>query len=86
MILGTVQMVLGIGGVVGGLVVTAWGGFKRRIHGILLGLILISIPGQIIIGLGRGIQVWAVGAFLVDALHAAGQRLQPGDLAGESPA
>jgi MFS family permease len=64
-VLGTVQMVLGIGGVVGGLIVAAWGGFKRRIHGILLGLILISILGVVTIGLGRGIQVWAVGAFLV---------------------
>jgi DHA3 family macrolide efflux protein-like MFS transporter len=63
-ILGTTQMMFGIGGVVGGLVIAAWGGFKRRIHGILLGLILMSIFGQIIIGLGQSIRMWALGAFL----------------------
>ena len=64
MILGTTQMMFGIGGVVGGLVVAAWGGFKRRIHGVLLGLILMSVFGQILIGVGQSARVWAVGAFL----------------------
>jgi len=63
-ILGTTMMMFGIGGVVGGLVIAAWGGFKRRIHGVLLGLIFLSIFGQIVIGVGQSMQVWAVGAFL----------------------
>jgi DHA3 family macrolide efflux protein-like MFS transporter len=63
-ILGTVQMVFGIGGVVGGLVVAAWGGFKRRIHGVLLGLILESIFGLVILGIGQSLLLWSVGAFL----------------------
>jgi len=63
-ILGTTQMMFGIGGVVGGLVIATWGGFRRRIHGVLLGLILMSIFGQILIGVGQSIRVWAVGAFL----------------------
>lgn len=62
--LGTTQMMFGIGGVVGGLVIAGWGGFKRRIHGVLLGLVLMSIFGQILIGVGQSIRVWAVGAFL----------------------
>jgi MFS family permease len=61
---GTTMMMFGIGGVAGGLVVAAWGGFKRRIHGVLLGLIFLSIFGQIVLGVGRSIQVWAIGAFL----------------------
>ncbi|MCK5182407.1 MAG: MFS transporter, partial [Dehalococcoidia bacterium] len=61
---GTTMMMFGIGGVVGGLVIAAWGGFKKRIHGVLLGLVFLSIFGQIVIGVGRNIQVWAVGAFL----------------------
>jgi DHA3 family macrolide efflux protein-like MFS transporter len=64
LIWGTVGVMFGIGGVVGGLVVAAWGGFKRRIHGVLLGLIFLSIFGQIVIGVGQSVQVWAVGAFL----------------------
>jgi MFS transporter, DHA3 family, macrolide efflux protein len=63
-ILGTTQMMFGIGGVVGGLVIAAWGGFKRRVHGVLLGLIIMSIFGQIVIGLGRSIHVWGFGAFM----------------------
>ena len=62
--LGTTQMMFGIGGVVGGLLIAAWGGFKRRIHGVLLGLIFLSIFGQIVIGVGQSIYVWAIGAFL----------------------
>lgn len=63
-ILGTTMMMFGIGGVVGGVIVTAWGGFKRRIHGVLLGIALISLFGQVVLGVGRSIHVWAVGAFL----------------------
>jgi MFS family permease len=63
-ILGTVMMMFGIGGVVGGVVITAWGGFKRRIHGVLLGIALASLFGQVVIGVGRSIPVWAIGAFL----------------------
>ena len=63
-ILGTTMMIFGIGGVVGGVIVTAWGGFKRRIHGVLLGIALASLFGQVVIGVGRSIHVWAVGAFL----------------------
>jgi len=63
-ILGTTMMMFGVGGVVGGLVVTAWGGFKRRIHGILLGLILMSLLGLVVAGVGQTLVVWAVSAFL----------------------
>jgi MFS family permease len=63
-ILGTTMMMFGVGGVVGGLVIAAWGGFKRRIHGVLLGLMLMSIFGEILIGVGQSIRVWAAGAFL----------------------
>lgn len=63
-ILGTTQMMFGVGGVVGGFVIAAWGGFKRRIHGVLLGIAFSSLFGQVVIGVGRGIQVWALGAFL----------------------
>jgi hypothetical protein len=55
----------GVGGVVGGLVVAAWGGFKRRIHGVLLGLIFASLFGMITMGVGRSLPVWIVGAFMM---------------------
>ena len=64
-ILGTTTMMFGIGGVVGGLAIAAWGGFKRRIHGVLAGLILSSLLGQVVIGVGKGVWMWGLGAFLV---------------------
>jgi len=64
LILGTTQMMFGVGGVVGGLAIAAWGGFKRRIHGVLLGIACTSLFGEVVVGVGRSIQVWALGAFL----------------------
>jgi MFS family permease len=64
-ILGTTLMMFGVGGVVGGLAVAAWGGFKRRVHGVLLGMILASLLGQVVIGAGQGAWMWGLGAFLM---------------------
>ena len=63
--LGTTMMMFGVGGVVGGLVIAAWGGFKRRVHGVLLGMILASLFGVVVIGLGQGAWMWGLGAFLM---------------------
>ncbi len=53
-----------IGGVVGGLVMSAWGGPKRRAHGVLLGWFVSSLLGIVLMGFGRAIPVWAVASFL----------------------
>ncbi|NWG17168.1 MAG: MFS transporter [Chloroflexi bacterium] len=66
-ILGLVQSVFGIGGVVGGLALTAWGGPKRRVHGVLLGWIITSMGGMLL-GIGRGLAVWMVAAFLASVI------------------
>jgi MFS family permease len=63
LVLGTVQMAFGIGGVVGGAALTAWGGFKRRVHGVLLGMALSSVFGTIVLGLSQSVVVWSIGAF-----------------------
>jgi MFS family permease len=58
-VLGSVQSAFAIGGVVGGLVVSAWGGFKKnRIRGMLLGWSWFAIFGMIVFGLGRSLYVW----------------------------
>lgn len=62
-ILGTVLSVSGVGGVIGGLVMSIWGGPKRRVHGLLGGLALESLLGVTLLGLGRSLPVWAVAAF-----------------------
>ncbi len=62
-VLGTVLSISGIGGVVGGLAMSAWGGPKPRVHGVLGGMLLASLLGELLIGLGRTLPVWAVAAF-----------------------
>jgi MFS family permease len=61
--LGGIQSVMGIGGVVGGLLLSVWGGPKRRIHGVLLGMVLSSLLGELLLGLGNGPLIWGIGAF-----------------------
>jgi MFS family permease len=65
LIFGSVQSAGAIGGVVGSLVMSAWGGPKRRVHGVLLGWICAGLLGQTILGVGRALPVWAVGMFLL---------------------
>lgn len=60
--LGVVLSTLGIGGVIGGVIVTAWGGFKRKIHGVLLGLIFTGLLGDALMGLGQSLPAWLVAA------------------------
>jgi MFS family permease len=62
--LASVQTALGVGGVLGGLAMTAWGGLKPRIHGVLLGLIASFLLGDFLLGAGRILPVWIAGAFL----------------------
>jgi MFS family permease len=63
-LLGSVMSAAGIGGVVGGAVLSIWGGPKRKIHGVLLGNILMNLLGWFLVGLGQNWYVWALAAFL----------------------
>lgn len=57
---GSVQSAGAIASVVGGVLMSAWGGFKRRVHGVLLGWILSGV-GMAIIGLAGGLPIWIAG-------------------------
>jgi MFS family permease len=59
LVFGTVESVGAIGGVVGGIIISAWGGFKRRVHGVLLGWMLSSISSMFL-GFGQSLPVWIV--------------------------
>lgn len=63
-VLGIVSSIAAIGGVAGGLVMSIWGGPKRRIHGVLGGLIVAYI-GRAAMGLGQAVLVWSITGFLV---------------------
>jgi MFS transporter, DHA3 family, macrolide efflux protein len=61
--LGFVQSAGAIGGVIGGVAMSAWGGFKRRVHGVLAGWMVSSIFFAVM-GIGTGLPLWVVAAVL----------------------
>jgi predicted MFS family arabinose efflux permease len=61
--LAAVQTAFGVGGLVGGLVLSVWGGTKRKVHGVLLGMAF-SSASTILLGIGQSLPIWIVGAFL----------------------
>lgn len=65
LVLGNVLSALGMGGVVGGLTMSVWGGPKRRIYGVLTGMIAICTFGYLLLGFGSSLVVWMTGAFSI---------------------
>ena len=63
LVYGTVQTAGAIGALVGGVVMSAWGGFKRRTNGVLAGWIYSGIFGTAILGL-NGLPFWLAGMVL----------------------
>ena len=63
-IFGTVNSAGAIGALVGGIVMSAWGGFKQRVHGVLLGWAGAALFGMVLLGLGQSLPFWVVGLFL----------------------
>ncbi|NET06406.1 MAG: MFS transporter, partial [Symploca sp. SIO2B6] len=56
-VLGAVVTAAGVGGVIGALVLSMWGGFKRRIRGMLVGFIGTGL-GKIVLGVGQKPLIW----------------------------
>jgi len=63
-ILGSVQSMAGIGGIVGGVLLSLWGGPKPRVHGVLLVCAFGGLIGLAGLGLGRALPVWAAVSFV----------------------
>lgn len=59
-----VQSISAIGGVVGGIAMSVWGGPKRRAYGVLIGWMLTQLTGQFVLGIGRSWPIWALGGFM----------------------
>lgn len=64
LILGTVLGVGAAGQVVGGAALGVWGGPKRRIHGVLLGMFFGSLFGAFLFGFGQEVILWSAALFL----------------------
>ncbi|HVO36934.1 MAG TPA: MFS transporter [Candidatus Acidoferrum sp.] len=62
--LGSVLSAGGVGGLVGSIALTVWGGPKRRVHGVLGGMISLSLLGGLLMGLGQDVFIWALASFL----------------------
>ncbi len=58
LVLGAVNTAGAISWTVGSLLMSTWGGPKRRIHGALFGWVAYCLLGNILFGLGRGLGIW----------------------------
>jgi DHA3 family macrolide efflux protein-like MFS transporter len=65
-VLGSVQSVLGVGGVIGAVLLTVWGGPRRKIYGVLIGLALTGLLGDTLMGVGQSLAVWLTAAIFLE--------------------
>ncbi len=76
--LGLVQSAGAVGGVVGGIAMSAWGGFKRRVHGVLAGWIVSSFFFALV-GLSTSLPLWiavmAVSALFIPLINGSNQAI-----------
>lgn len=61
---GMVQTAGAVGAIGGGVVMSVWGGFKRRVHGVLGGWIYMGVVATLL-GLKFGLPVWITGIVLM---------------------
>ncbi len=64
-IFGTVQSMFAAGSVAGGIIMSIWGGFKKRVHGVLLGWMALGI-GMMIMGIGNQLPLWIGAAIFIN--------------------
>jgi MFS family permease len=70
LVFGTVQSMGALGGVVGGVLMSVWGGPRRRVHGVLMSWIIAGLFGQVLVGLGRSLPVWGTALFVCGLMAA----------------
>ena len=64
-VLSGVEAILSAGAVIGGIVISGWGGPQRKVKGALIAMALCGLLGRILFGLGRNFTTWIPGAFFV---------------------
>jgi Major Facilitator Superfamily len=60
---GLVESAGALGGIAGSSLITAWGGPKKKIVGVLVGWALCGFLGYFIIGIGKALPFWLLGSF-----------------------
>ena len=77
--LGFIRAAGAIGALAGGLLMTVWGGFKRRMHNIFLAQILAAIFELTLFGLARSVPMWiamaGIGGACIPISNAASQAI-----------
>ena len=77
--LASVQSLGAVGGVVGGLLLSTWGGPRRKVNGVLIGMIAVSIFSQTLMGVGQSVFIWAtasfMGQFIIPILNGSNQAI-----------
>lgn len=63
-IFGATQSAAAVGGVAGGLLMSAWGGPKKLVYGVVFGWFFTGIT-QVIFGAGQSLPVWAMAGFMM---------------------
>jgi len=64
-ILGLVESFAAVGGLVGAVFLTIWGGPKRLVWGVLIGWVLNGIFGRFLMGITQAPWIWMVAVFLL---------------------
>lgn len=68
MALSMVLAAMGIGGIAGGLLMASWGGPKNKVRGLLIGILAVSVIGQIAFGVTGTVLLWSIFGFLNGAI------------------
>jgi MFS family permease len=61
--LAAVQSTGAVGGIAGGILLSLWGGTRRRVHTILIGGVGACLLGILWLGMSRAFLFWAIGSF-----------------------
>ncbi len=77
--LGSVQSAASAGMVIGGVLMSIWGGFRKRVHGVLVGWIFSAIVSMMLFSFGRDVIFWAatllVGSLVVPLINGSNQAI-----------
>jgi MFS transporter, DHA3 family, macrolide efflux protein len=77
--LAAVQAAMGVGAVAGAVLLAIWGGPRRRVYGVFVGMVAEGLLGTLPLGLGRSLAVWlpaaVVHAGVVPILNGANQAI-----------
>ena len=64
LIFGSTQSAAAIGGLAGGLLMGAWGGPRKRIHGVLAGWAASCLFGAVLFGMAQTTAIWIAASFI----------------------